>query len=161
MALLDETLADTLSITISAFVETHFSTDNMGINDAVLVSKAWGVTLSDTVATSDVVAKGFVLWSTLLDSVSATDQLKLSAQYSRVNADAATVGDTIHKWQATDSILDATLEGTSDLRAVLMKKKAPAIPVGMPPRAKVIPKTAPVRVEHNVVNPNPSRNREG
>lgn len=162
MALLTQTLSDTLSISgDAAFVETHFNTDNLGINDSVSVSKGWGVLLADTVSTSDVVSKGFVRWASLLDSVASTDQLKLSAQYAKSMVDAVAVGDTIHTWKGSDSVISATLQGSADLRAVLMKKKTPAIPAGAPPRSVVLPKPASIRIEHNVVNPNPPRNREG
>jgi hypothetical protein len=163
MALLTATLSDTLSISVeSVLVEKNFSTDNIGILDSVLVSKAWGVVLADTVSTSDSISKGFVRWATLLDSLDVTEQLKLSAQYSKVSADALTVGDTIHTWKGSDSILTATLGGTADLLAVLMKKKAAAIPAAIPPRTSTaLPRQAPVRIEHNVVIPNPPRNREG
>ncbi len=162
MALLTATLSDTLSISVeSVLVEKNFSTDNLSINDGVLVSKAWGVLLADAVTTTDVISKGFVRWVTLLDAPTVTDQLNLAAQYTKLNTDALVVGDTVHTWKASDSVLMATLEGSSDLQAVLVKKKAPGIPAGIPPRVVLLPKQATAQIEHFVVNPNPPRNREG
>lgn len=145
----------------SMFVETSFNTDTVSISDSLVISKGFGIAVSDSVATSDVVAKGFVRWTTLGDSVVSADQVSLQAQYAKSLTDLAVVGDTIHTWKGTDSVLTATLNGSADLRAVLMTKKAPGIPLGMPARAQVLPKQAPVRTEHFVVNPNPPRNREG
>lgn len=162
MALLTQVLSDTLSISSdAAFVETHFSSDNLNISDVILVSKSWGILLADTVSTSDVVAKGFLRWTSPSDSVMAVDQLNLSGVFAKLNADTLAVGDTIHTWKASDSTLIATLEGSADLRAVLEKKRALAIPVGAPPRTVMLPKPPTVPAEHCIVNPNPPRNREG
>jgi hypothetical protein len=162
MALLTQVLSDTLSISSdAAFVETHFSSDNLNISDAISVSKTCGVLLADAVSASDVVTKGFLRWTSPSDSVAAADQLNLSGVFAKLSADSLAVGDTIHTWKGSDSILIATLEGSADLRAVLEKKKAPAIPVGAPPRTVILPKPPTVPAEHCVVNPNPPRNREG
>lgn len=150
-------LTDLIVLGDSMFVETAFNTDNVEMSDAVLVTKTIGIVASDAVSTSDVAVTGYVRWASPSDSLVMTDQTVLAAEYKRDLGDTAVVSDVIHTWMAVDAILQATFEGEADLCAVLVKKKAPDVPAGAPPRVVLIPKSPPVRIEHNVVNPNPPR----
>ncbi len=154
-------LQDLIVMGDSMFVETSFNTDTVNISDSILISKGFGIAVSDAVAASDVASTGFVRWATLGDSMAAADQVSLQTSYAKALSDLVGTADTIHTWKGTDSILMATLDGSADLRAVLLKKQVAVIPAGMPARAQVLPKTAPVQTEHFVVDPNPPRKQGG
>ena len=181
MALFDETLAldsialtdslliaaakvvnfmDTVAITEQLLVETTFNVDAIDISDQALAHKTIGVVVADSAAMSDVATPGFVLWRTLSDSVLSTDDFEREIDYNRVLGDTIGTTDVPHTWMAEDAILEAELQGTADLRAVMMTKKAPGMPAGMPPRKIQLPKPPTVRDEHVVVDPNPTRRGE-
>lgn len=153
-------LTDLIVLGDSMFVETSFNTDTVEVSDAVLVTRTVGVNAIDAIGTSDSAVTGFVRWASPSDSVPMTDQASTATSYGRSVTDASEVSDAIHTWMAGDAILQASFEGSADLQAVLVKKKAPAVPVGAPPRVVMLPKPAPVLIEHNVVNPSPARRGE-
>jgi hypothetical protein len=130
------------------------------VSDQVLVTRTLGAVLSDQMSANDFAVPGFVRWAEPLDTVSAGDQLVLSSQYNRLLSDVLGTDDTIHTWLGSDRVLQATLGGTSDLRAVTVEKKDPGLPVEPPPRSIQLPRPIPVLIEHSVVNPNPPRWRD-
>jgi hypothetical protein len=135
-------------------------TDLTSFSDQVHVTRTLGAVISDALSASDSVVPGFVRWTAPLDDIAANDQLVVAFQYNRDLADSLETDDSIHTWMAADRVLQANLRGTADLRAVLVERKAPGIPVGVPPRTVRLPKPAPVFIEHNVVNSNPPRRED-
>lgn len=155
--------SDAISIVQSLTIETTFNTDPVTVFDSVLASVTVGVSASDSVALSDVVATGFVRWANPQDTIALTESLVLGASYNRTFADAAVVGDVAHTWMLPDdSELSVDFEGDGDLKAALLKKKPVSMNVvNPPPRVVLLPRPPKVFIEHNVVNPNPPNRDRG
>jgi len=150
-------LQDLIILQDSLFVETAFNTDTIEVADSVQISRTVGVTPTDSMTLTDLAVTGFVRWITTNDSIQALDQVLNQISYDRSLSDRAVMQDVIHTWQTLDGRLGANLEGSAILSAILIFKEEPARPAGMPAREVKLPKTPPVIIEYNVINPNPPR----
>lgn len=158
MALLDQAISDVSAVSDQLLIETAFNSDPIDATDSVVVSRTLGVVASDSVATSDTIQRGFVLWANLFDNLFVPDQVVLNAQYNLTFSDTVTTTDLSHTWQTANGKLTATLEGDSDLNAVLMKRNTAApVPQTRPPRVTNLPKPPPILTHHVTVDPSPPR----
>lgn len=152
---------DTDAIAIAASYQYTLQ-DTLAVSDDVDVTMSLLRAGADTVSLTDSVAVGFVRWATINDTVETTDQLSRAINYNRVLSDTSVISDVIHTWSIPDDgVLEAELEGSADLKAVLIKRKAPpAAKAAPPPRTVQIPRPPKVLLEHCVVDPNPPNRRE-
>lgn len=133
--------------------------DALSASDQVFITRTLGVVPQDSVSASDTIAVGFVRWVSPTDSVSTTDTTGLAVSYHITNLDPVALTDVIHTWNpTTDQNFQASLEGGSELQAVLVKKvtTAPEV-VAPPPRNVVLPKPPDPHIEYNTINLDPRR----
>lgn len=164
MAILVDVTMDTIlgsdAVSLSLIYHRLPSVDGLTALDEITLNASYNVKPQDSIVVTDSAFLGFVRWASPSDEVSLSDSLGIAVSYNITNLDEVSLTDKTHIWKpSVDGTFQTSLEGGSNLAAVLVKKNTSIpTPQAAPPRSVVLPKQPVQLVEHNTINLDPTRN---